>query len=83
MTIEGTLEDTTLVAAEPGMTLEAGGNRNSVQYDGSVMQSFFYHDDDWYDYGTRSHVVVYDEETFAEKRVLDVPLSKSLDRHSR
>ncbi len=72
MAIEGTLDDTSLSSAEPGMTLEAGGNRNSVRYDDAVMQAFFYHDDDWYDYGARSHLVVYDQGTFAEDRVLDV-----------
>jgi hypothetical protein len=73
MVIEGTLEDTSLPEAEPGLTREAGGNRNAVHYDASVMQAVFYHDDDWYDYGTRSHVIVYDEETFAEERIHDVP----------
>lgn len=73
MEIERTLEDSSLPSAEAGMTLEAGGNRNSVHYDRSVMQSFFYHDEDWYDYGEKSHVVVYDPKTFAEHRVTDIP----------
>lgn len=73
MKIEGTLEDTTLESREPRLTLEAGGNRNSVHYDAAVMQAFHYHDDDWYHYGSQSHIVVYDEETFEEDRVLDIP----------
>ncbi|HEY6726949.1 MAG TPA: hypothetical protein VI197_23110 [Polyangiaceae bacterium] len=73
MKIEGALEDTTLDSEEPRLTLEAGGNRNSVHYDTAVMQAFHYHDDDWYDYGSQSHIVVYDEHTFEEDRVLDVP----------
>lgn len=72
MAIEGTLDDTSLSPAEPGLTLEAGGNRNSVRYDDAVMQAFFYHDDDWYDYGARSHVVVYQPDGFAEDHVLEV-----------
>ena len=73
MLIENTLEDTSLPEAEPGLTREAGGNRNAVHYDASVMQAIFYHDDDWYDYGKRSHIIVYEEDSFAEKSVLDVP----------
>lgn len=73
MSIERALEDTRLESIEPGLTLEAGGNRNSVHYDTSVMQAFYYHDDDWYDYGSQSHVVVHDAETFAEERIIDIP----------
>jgi hypothetical protein len=73
MVIDRLLEDTTLTPSEPGLTLESGGNRNSVQYAGAVMQTYFYHDDDWYDYGSKSHVVVYDATTFSEKRIFDVP----------
>lgn len=73
MKIEGVLDDTTLESEEPRLTLEAGGNRNSVHYDAAVMQAFHYHDDDWYDYGSRSHIVVYDEDSFEETRVLDIP----------
>lgn len=73
MSIERALEDTRLESIEPGLTLEAGGNRNSVHYDTSVMQAFYYPDDDWYDYGSQSHVVVYDAETFAEERIIDIP----------
>lgn len=73
MAIERLIEDTTLTASEPGLTLEAGGNRNGVEYPASVMQTYFYRDDDWYDYGSKSHIVVYDAATFAEERILDVP----------
>lgn len=73
MKLEGVLEDSTLKSQEPRLTLEAGGNRNSVHYDAAVMQAFFYHDDDWYDYGSQSHVVVYDKDSFEEDRVLDIP----------
>lgn len=73
MRIERLLDDTTLESVEPRLTLEAGGNRNGVHYDAAVMQAFHYHDDEWYDYGSRSHIVVYDEHTFEETRVLDIP----------
>jgi len=66
MQIEGVLDDTTLESQEPRLTLEAGGNRNSVHYDAAVMQAFHYHDDDWYDYGSQSHIVVYDKDSFEE-----------------
>jgi len=73
MAIERLLDDTTLTPSEPGLTLEAGGNRNGVQYPDAVMQTYFYHDDDWYDYGSKSHVVIYDPITFEERDILDVP----------
>ena len=73
MVIDRLIEDTMLSPSEPGLTLEAGGNRNGVQYPASVMQTYFYHDEDWYDYGSKSHIVVYDASTFAERRILDVP----------
>lgn len=73
MKIERVLEDSSLESQEPRLTLEAGGNRNSVHYDSAVVQAFHYHDDDWYDFGSESHLVVYDEDSFEEDRVLDIP----------
>ena len=78
MTIEGTLEDSALPEPEPGMLLEAGGNRNGVRYDGAVLQTIFYHDEDWYDYGDRSHVVAYAADTLAEQRVFGESLPPGL-----
>ncbi len=74
MAIVSSLEASSLVGVEPGLTLAPGGNRNGVQYDGPyVLQAFYYHDDDWYKFGGRSHVVAYDSTTFAEVKVLDIP----------
>jgi hypothetical protein len=73
MKIIGALEDTTLVGKEDPLVLEAGGNRNGVRYDSSIVQAFFYHDEDWSTYGKGSHLVVYDADTQKEKKVIDVP----------
>jgi hypothetical protein len=73
MAITGSLDDTALVARETGLVLEAGGNRNSVHYDASVMQTFYYHDEDWFDYGSQSHVAFYDPNTQREQGIIDVP----------
>ncbi|HVJ91340.1 MAG TPA: hypothetical protein VM580_16160 [Labilithrix sp.] len=73
MVIKGNLEDTTLTPSEPNLLLDPGGNRNGVKYDGSVLQAFFYHDSDWYTYGTKSHVIAYNPQTFTEKSVVDIP----------
>jgi hypothetical protein len=73
MAITGALDDTNLVPAFEGLTLEAGGNRDGVRYDEAVMQALFYHDDDWFEFATLSHIAVYDPETHAEERVMDVP----------
>jgi hypothetical protein len=73
MEIRGTMEDTSLALEVGGLQLEAGGNRNSVRYDGLVLQAFFYHDKDWFDHGTRSHIVGYDPKTHKESKVIDAP----------
>lgn len=73
MEIEDDLTDSSLKGVEKGLTLEAGGNREGIQYEGPILQAFYYHDDDWFDYGSTSHLVVYDEKTFEETKVLDIP----------
>jgi hypothetical protein len=73
MVIKGVMDDTTLTLMRDGLQLEAGGNRNSVRYRGPVLQAFFYHDKDWIQHGTRSHVVSYDPTTHKEASVIDLP----------
>jgi hypothetical protein len=38
-----------------------------------VYQAFFYHDEDWYDFGTESVITSYDPVTHAERDALSVP----------
>lgn len=52
---------------------EIGGNRTGVQYDGAVMQPFFYHDDEWFEFAPVSKIAVYDRETHEEQAVIDAP----------
>jgi hypothetical protein len=66
------MDDGTLPLMEGALQLEAGGNRNGVEYDGAVLQAFFYHDKDWFDHGTRSHVVAYDPQSHRQTRVIDI-----------
>jgi hypothetical protein len=73
MEIKGVMDDGTLPLTEGALQLEAGGNRNGVRYEGSVLQAFFYHDKDWFDHGTRSHVVAYDPRTHRQQKVIDIP----------
>jgi hypothetical protein len=73
MIIRGALTDTSLTPERDGLLLEAGGNRNAVEYDGAVLQAFFYHDEDWFRFGDRSLVAVYDPTTHAERQIIDLP----------
>lgn len=73
MEIRGVLEESSLAPMQDGLMLEAGGNRNGVRYDGAVLQAFFYHDDDWFEFAPSSQVVAYDPETHEEMTVIDVP----------
>jgi len=72
--IKGVMEDSALELERDGLFLEAGGNRNGTDYGGGpVMQPFFYHDEDWYVFGDRSSIAVYDPVTHAETSVIDAP----------
>jgi hypothetical protein len=73
MEIRGEMEDTSLTPTQGNLFIEAGGNRNGVRYDGPVRQAFYYHDEDWFKYGSESLVAIYDPATHRESRVLHVP----------
>jgi len=73
MVIDGPVEDSNLTVTSGDLRLYGSGNRNAVRFDGSPMQSFFYVDDDWQDYGTTSQIAVYDPATDAEAQVIDAP----------
>lgn len=74
MEIVGTMEDSALVPEVDGFTLEVGGNRTGLRYeDGPVMQPFFYHDEDWYEFGSTSPIAVYDPDTHEEVSVIEGP----------
>lgn len=73
MLIDRVLEDSTLVMNRDGLDLLLGGNRGNASFqDGDVMQAFWYNDEDWSNFGSSSHIAVYDAETLAEKRIIDV-----------
>jgi hypothetical protein len=71
--IRGVMEDTNLELDRGGLILEPGGNRSGIRYDGEVMQPFFYHDEEWYEFGTSSPIAVYNPETHAEQQVVEAP----------
>lgn len=73
MEIRGVMDDTALTPEQGGLLLEAGGNRNSVEYDGAVLQAFFYHDEDWFRFGGESLVALYDPVTHREREVMSLP----------
>lgn len=74
MEIVGTMDDSELAPELDGLTLEPGGNRTSLRYeDGRVMQPFFYHDEDWYNFSPTSPIAVYDPSTHEEASVIEGP----------
>ena len=73
MSIQGVMDDTSLAVEQGNLLLEAGGNRNGIRYQNAVHQAFFYHDEDWYDFGTESVITSYDPLTHRERAALSVP----------
>lgn len=71
--IKEVLDDSALEATRGSLSLSAAGNHSALRYSGNSMQAFFYHDEDWYDFGTTSAIAVYDRETHAEAAVLEGP----------
>jgi hypothetical protein len=73
MEIRAEMADTSLTPERDGLLIEAGGNRNAVEYDGAVLQAFFYHDEDWFRFGDGSLVAIYDPTTHTEREIIDLP----------
>ena len=71
--IKEVLEDSAIEETSGNLSLSAAGNHSSLRYSGDALQAFFYHDEDWYDFGTTSAIAVYDRETHAEKEVIEGP----------
>lgn len=60
----------TVPLMDGALAAEGGGNRTGVKYPtGQVVQPFFFHDEDWADYGTGSRIATYDKTTHEETRV--------------
>ena len=74
--ILGVMEDSTLQFDRDGMTLEPAGNRSGIRYaGGQVMMPFFYHDEDWFEFGAVSPIAVYDPVAHTEQKVVEAPCS--------
>lgn len=73
MEIEAVMEDSSLEITSGDLTLAGAGNRGRIRYDGPTLQAFFYHDEDWYDFGEKSLIAVYDPKTYAEIDVIEGP----------
>lgn len=74
MRIGASLEDSNLqLETEDGLLLRAGGNRNSIHFEGPVQQAFFYTDADWFAHGDESLVAIYDAKTHEEEKIITLP----------
>jgi hypothetical protein len=72
MTIIGDEPTSTLALTEGAHTLYGGGNRTGVKFPtGLVMQPFFFADETFSDFNTRSRIATYDTTTHDETRVQD------------
>lgn len=71
------LSDETTSAIPPkdgALLVNSGGNRTGVKYPtGPVLQPFFFTDENWTEFGTKSQIATYDTTTHAEVKVQDVP----------
>jgi hypothetical protein len=73
MEILGTRDDSDLPETRDGLQLDTGGNRNSVRFEGPVLQPFYFHDEDWLHHGDTSLVAVYDPKTHEESQIIELP----------
>lgn len=71
--IDRVIDDGKLALEQDGLQLTAGGNRNSVIYPESILQGFFYHDEDWITYSDASYIAAYDRETGEQTKQIEVP----------
>jgi hypothetical protein len=71
--LSGVMENSNVPREQDGLMLEAGGNRNSVQYAGSVLQAFFYHDENWDQHAPNSPIAIYDRVSHEETGLIDAP----------
>lgn len=73
MTITGVRESSNLELTRGALTLENGGNRAGLRYPGAVMQAYFYHDEDWFEFAPTSPIAVYDPVSHEEGRIIEAP----------
>ncbi len=73
MTVVGVMEASTLPLERDGLQLDATFNRQPRQLRGPVLKPFYYRDEDWFLFAQYASIAVYDGETHAEQKVLDVP----------
>jgi hypothetical protein len=73
MVVSGVAEDSTLPLERDGLVLDATFNRQPRRLRGPTLKPFYYRDDAWYMFGQYTSIAVYDSETHAEQKVIDVP----------
>jgi hypothetical protein len=73
LAVVGTAVDTRLTPRRDGLDLFANYNRNYFSFEGPVVRSFSYHDQDWFRWAADSQLVVHDPDTHAEAAIVDAP----------
>lgn len=73
MTILSDKNTSTIPEMDGLLLVNSGGNRTGVKYpSGPVMQPFFYTNEEWSDFGTKSRIVTYDKTSHDEAKVQEV-----------
>lgn len=67
------MEDSDLELQRGPLFLEHAGNRSGLQYPGDTIVSYFYRDEEWFDFGDVSPIAVYDRLTHQESKVISAP----------
>jgi hypothetical protein len=73
MEIEGVREDSALELEHEGLGLEPTVSRQVRPARSPVLRPFYYHDEDYFQFGAQTPVAVYDPDTHEEAAVLDLP----------
>jgi hypothetical protein len=85
--IEQVMEESGMDVRRGLLTLAPAGNRSDIHYSGPTLAPFFYHDEEWLDFGDASLIAEYDPVTHQESKVIEAPCPglaiASLDEQGR
>jgi hypothetical protein len=71
--ILGVEEDSELPLKRGGLAIDDTFNRQPRVSDAPVLKPFYYHDEDWFEFGETTLVATYDPVTHAETSIIEVP----------
>jgi hypothetical protein len=73
MKVVGTREDSQIPTTLEGLRLEGAGNRTMMKAKGQPVQmAYFFRDDDWWKFASKSIIALYDPETHEESKLVEI-----------